>query len=136
MFAKYGHAWNFAKGKSEAVVRLYGPTAPRAWLGVIQAQDGCPTLHTPQHRHLRIAPICVHLGLLFTKTHTVGPDVVKRVQEGEAALTVLTRHVLMNGSISKSLRVYLVRVFLMSRMLYGVEAWSCVSNAAMAKLER
>ena len=125
-FRARGFQINFDKGKTSAVVTFQGRQAPelrrQMLLGPqpgleIQLADGRP-------QWVHFVPTYKHLGSLFAASHSFEPELRHRLGMAKTAFAQTARAVLRNRHYPPKLRVQFLQSLILSRMFFGLGAWT------------
>jgi hypothetical protein len=135
-FRYFGFKINWKPGKTECFLKFRGKHS-EAQRKKLTLQDGQCLLPLPSecgHPHLRVVRRYVHLGSGLDDLCSPAPDVQIRTTSAMSAFSPISKKVFGNISVTRNVRLRLFHSLVLSRLLYNVQTWSVVPQAAYNKL--
>eukprot|EP00438_Fugacium_kawagutii_P019530 Skav235663 [mRNA] locus=scaffold358:923762:926781:+ [translate_table: standard] len=133
--AEKGLTLNFARGKSEVLLRLQGRGSHAAHQRLREEVPGWLTVRTePNEVRISMASVYTHLGQKHNSAMTMEPEIAFRILQASTALTDC-KALLVHKGISLSVKLLLARSLIFSKLLFGACVWDELPTALVAKLE-
>ena len=124
-FAKHGFTVNYDLNKTNVVVSFQGPDAPalrREFLLIDRPGMDCEVgSNKPVWLHFKNT--YKHLGFTYAASQTLEVEIRQRIGQAKSAMTMLGRPILTNRHLPVHVRLRLFRVFVETRMFYGLGTW-------------
>ena len=125
VFANFGLILNWRKGKSEAMMRLFGRGSGDV-LESLRRPSGELAFPLPERcgdQHLLIVPSYKHLGTRLTTDLCFRQDAKTKSRAGMAAHVMLAGKVLRSDVYPVAMKVQAVTSFVLSRCLFNAHLW-------------
>ena len=136
VFTYFGFKINWKPGKTECLLTLRGKHS-EAQKSKLVTHNGQPAIPLPPEcgqNALRIVCRYVHLGSGLDNNCGPSPDVQIRTSSAMAAFAPISKKVFGNPRVTRAVRLRLLSSLVLSRLLYNVQTWSVVSQAAYNRL--
>jgi exonuclease III len=136
VFAYFGFKINWKPGKTECFLTLRGKhaNAQKSKLTKVDGQISIPLPPECGHPALRVVRKYIHLGSGLDNHCNPSPDVQIRTSSAMAAFAPISKKVFGNPRVARMVRMRLLMSLVVSRLLYNVHVWSCVTQAAYNRL--
>ena len=136
VFMYFGFKINWKPGKTECFLKLRGKhaEAQRSKLVMQGDQLMVPLPSECNHPFLRVVRRYVHLGSGLDDVCSPSPDVQIRTSSAMAAFAPISKKVFGNIGVARAVRLRLFHSLVLSRLLYNVQTWSALSQAAYNRL--
>ena len=132
IYRDYGLELNVSRGKSEVALALRGAGARDEWQS-LQKHEGKPVIEV----HGKMLPcnsVYKHLGSQVTANGSLKPDIKRRSQQAAAATKEMLSTILRTNGVSRRQKTNLVKSYIWSKLLYGVDTYGVLTEAEYAML--
>ena len=124
-FSANGFTVNYGLNKTNVVLSFQGPQAldhRRQFLLKERPGFECP-LANGSSVWLHCQPYYKHLGFTYAASQSIEVEIRQRIGQAKQAMTMLGRSILTNKHFPTDLRLRLFRVFVETRLFYGLGTW-------------
>ena len=133
-FAKFGLKLNFRPKKTEIIFTARGREAGDM-ADVISLDVAGDSFLQCRAQKVRIVSDYIHLGSCIQASGALGVEVARGTHDAQAAYLALAKRAVGAQETSTQTRVSLSKSLILSKLIYGAEAWGEITPGQMAKLE-
>eukprot|EP00435_Cladocopium_sp_Y103_P022277 s2367_g5.t1 len=136
VFHKRRFTFNTQRGKTSVVASFKGVGAPlmRAQFQ-LGPRPGMNVVLGNETAFIHFMDSYKHLGTMFNSSHTLDREIDMRIGLAKGAFARVSKDILRNRRIPECTRVQLFRSLILSRLLFGLGAWSSPSGRQMQRLQ-